>query len=514
MVLIIVASIAALSLQNGFSGDQALFLIYAKAINNGAILYRDVWDIKQPGIFIFYLIAGKSFGFTETGIHLFEIIYWLIFSVLLIFGLRKYFTNPLFALLTPIFTAGLFYTVSGSLHLTQVEELAGFPLFLSLWFCQNFLENLDKKLYLFLTGIFGGIVLIFKLLFLPMLFAFWFWLFVFCFFLYGKQAKRFFISGGLIFCGLIIPVALTIIYFAANGALGDLAYTTFIYPFDAVREIDKMEDRTGVLFDGLIWFLKSYFPVIVLTLLLPVINIKFFFTNRKNKKDFFIHDENFLFSCLFLWILSGLFVIFIQKLSWWEYHYSLLIIPLGILATKCLENFVEAIRNDTKIRRKFLAQTLLFLMAALAFIPAARRFANKIRQFGDVETIEIGERKFGVTGDAAADYKSISADVAFLKTENPRASIFVVSNPLYYYLSDSPPVFSANGAMSDMFTDFEWRRLNREMREKQPEYIFIETKLIKPIKEENTFFINIVEKNYSIYTTGERGSFYKFNELK
>ncbi len=134
LVLIIIVILGVLSLRDGFSGDQALFLIYSKAINNGAVLYRDVWDIKQPGIFVFYLIGGKIFGFNEVGIHLFELIYWLGLSLIMIFGLKSYFQNSLFAVLTPLFTIGIYYSVSGGLHWTQAEALVCFPLFMSLYF--------------------------------------------------------------------------------------------------------------------------------------------------------------------------------------------------------------------------------------------------------------------------------------------------------------------------------------------------------------------------------------------
>ena len=46
-------------------GDQALFLLGGRTIDGGGILYRDFWDIKPPGIFLFYFIAGKLFGFSE-----------------------------------------------------------------------------------------------------------------------------------------------------------------------------------------------------------------------------------------------------------------------------------------------------------------------------------------------------------------------------------------------------------------------------------------------------------------
>ncbi len=508
----IVGLVAVLSLRDGFSGDQALFLIYSKAIGNGAVLYRDVWDIKQPAIIVFYLIAGKLFGFTEIGIHSFELIYWLGFGLFLAIGLRSYFSNPLFAALTPLFTIGIYYTVSGSIQLTQVEGLVGVPLFLSLWFCQKFLERPDKKNLLFLSGLFGGIVLTFKLMFIAILCAVWICLFAYCYFLFSKtNTKQTLISAGLICFGLMIPVASVAFYFAANDALGDLWYTTFVYPYNAVRTITGMENRTGVLKNGLEWFFKSYFPVISLTLIYLPFKLKSLVNNWRRKGKFVLRRENFLFTGLFVWAFAGFVVILIQRLSWWDYHYSLLMIPLGILAVKCVERFFEEINIGVKHRRKTPAYLLLTLMLVLLFVPTWRRLVHKMMQSSRIETVKIGNREFGVTGDAAEDYKSISADTAFLAKENQPVSMFVISNPLYYYLSGSTPIFASNGAMSDMFTASEWKRLDREMSEELPKYIFIETRFIKPISEANPSFTNTLDQNYFVHSTGGRGSFYKLN---
>lgn len=507
LVLIIVGILGVLSLRDGFSGDQALFLIYSKAIDNSAILYKDVWDIKQPAIFVFYLLAGKLFGFDEIGIHLLEIIYWLAFSVILIFGLRRYFTNPLFAALTPLFTIGIYYSVSGSLHLTQTESLVGFPLFVCLWFCQKFLENPDKKSFLFLSGLFGGIVLSFKLLFISIIAGFWLVLFLY----FKKDTKRVLVLSGLIFSGLIIPIAFVTFYFALNNALDELWYVTFVYPSNAVMSVTKMNNRTQQLKDGLIWFFKSYFPVISLTFILLFLNLRSLFKDRRTKRIFVLDRSYFLFSGLSVWTIFGFGVILIQRLSWWEYHYSLLMIPLGILAVKCLERLFEAVKTNLKLRGRT-SLAVLAIMTMILFIPTARRLADRIKQFNKVESVKIGGKELRITGASAEDYKSISADTEFLRTENPKAQIFVFSNPLYYYLSDSPPLFSSNGAMIDMFTDYEWKKLNREMSEKPPEYIFIESRLFQMIGEEDPTFINTLNKKYSIYVAGERGSFYKLNE--
>ncbi len=504
----IVGSLGVLCLRDGFSGDQALFLIYSKAINNGAILYKDVWDIKQPAIFVFYLVGGKLFGFNEVGIHLFEVIYWLVFSLILIFGLKRYFTNPLFAALTPLFTIGIYYSVSGSLHLTQTEALVGFPLFVSLLFCQKFLENPDKKSFLFLSGLFGGIVLASKLLFIFILAVFWLGLLLY----FKKDARRILVYSGLILSGLIIPIAAVIFYFALNNALNELWYVTFVYPSSVVLMPTRMANRSGQLKDGLVWFVKSYFPVISLTFFLLFLHLFSLFKDWRNKTNFTLDRKNFIFSGLFLWVIFGFGVILMQRLSWWEYHYSLLMIPLGILAVKCVENIFEIIKINPKIERKTLFYILTAALIMPLFIPTARRFADRIDQFRNIETVAIGNRELQITGAAAEDYKSISADTEFLRTENPNARIFVVSNPLYYYLADKPPLFSSNGAMSDMFTGYEWKRLNREMSEKLPDYIFVEPRFLPMIAEENPTFINVLDDNYFVYMTGERSSFYKLKE--
>lgn len=347
-------------------------------------------------------------------------------------------------------------------------------------------------------------------MFLLILFGFWICFLAFYYFSFGKKNKQVLTSTALLFAGLIIPVASVIFYFAYHNALGELWYTTFVYPADAVIEITGMENRGGVLINGLVWFFKSYFPVILLTLIFLSLNLKSFSESFRRPQNLNLH--NLLFVNLVLWFFLSFAVIMIQRLSWWEYHYSLLMIPLGILSAKCLEETYEILRTFVKSDWKNLTNVALTLFILILFFPVERRLINKIRQSVEVEQIKIGDRDFGVTGDAVEDYKSISADVEFLTNEKPKTTLFVVSNPLYYYLTDLPPVFSSNGAMSDMFTDFEWSRLDREMSENLPEYIFIETRFLQPIAIENAVFSDIVKNKYSVIKTGERGSFYKLNK--
>lgn len=509
LVLCIIGFLGALSLRETFSGDQALFLIYSQEIEKGAILYRDIWDIKQPAIFIFYLIAGKLFGFNEVGIHLFEILYWFSLALIMIFGLRNYFTKPLFAVLTPLFTIGIYYSVSGSWHLTQVESLVCFPLFMTLWFCQKFLENPNKKSLVFLSGICGGIVVLFKLLFIIILFFFWFFFLIYCYsLLFRTDKKQRLVINGLITLGFLTPIVLVIFYFANNDSLSILWYSTFVYPYGAAFSVTE-GDRSQVFKDGIVWFFKFYFPIIALTIIFLLLKIKSLFTGWLKEKRFDLNPQSFLFLGLIIWTFSGFAVILIQPFSWWEYHYSLLMLPLGILAVKGLEELFEKLKNKSS----FIWKTSTVVIIMLLFIPTARRLAHKTTQYSQVTTVKIGQKELRITGSNIENYNLITAETKFLTAENQRSRIFVISDPLYYYLSNSTPAISSNGWMPNLFTDVEWRKLNYEMQAQKPEYVFVEKSLIQLIQGKNPEFLNTLYNNYTIYSTSDKGLFFKLNEL-
>lgn len=87
-VLGVVALTGIINLYRPLYGDSALFLLAAEGMSRGDVLYVDFWDNKQPGIFAFYYVAGRLFGFTAPGLHLFELCWMLWFSVVLCIALR------------------------------------------------------------------------------------------------------------------------------------------------------------------------------------------------------------------------------------------------------------------------------------------------------------------------------------------------------------------------------------------------------------------------------------------
>ncbi|WP_394834965.1 hypothetical protein LVJ94_51545 [Pendulispora rubella] len=67
-----------------YGRDQGIFVMVADAILHGRMPYRDAWDFKPPGIFLFFTLARLVFGSNPIGIRAVEVVglgvsaYWMV----------------------------------------------------------------------------------------------------------------------------------------------------------------------------------------------------------------------------------------------------------------------------------------------------------------------------------------------------------------------------------------------------------------------------------------------------
>src|SRR5690348_10834175 len=79
----VVAVLAAYRLLAPIAGDQALAMLYGRRLRDGAVIYRDVWDIRQPLTFYWYATIGSIAGSTVAWLRIGELLWqgtlaWLI----------------------------------------------------------------------------------------------------------------------------------------------------------------------------------------------------------------------------------------------------------------------------------------------------------------------------------------------------------------------------------------------------------------------------------------------------
>ncbi|MEH2437436.1 MAG: hypothetical protein V7K25_24920 [Nostoc sp.] len=483
LVLVCVLIIGLINLPFPFAGDQALFTTGALEMQQGKVLYRDFWDLKQPGIYYFYFLAGNLFGFNEIGIHIFELIYMMLFSITLQLTLKNYFRHRIVASLVPLLTVGVYYIVSYHKQFTQVEGLVGFPLFLCLWLTYESFNHEGKQRFiqLLLSGFMGGTVLIFKVIFLPIIFCFWLTALLHFILIKHQKAKKTVIEICLpIFIGIIFPILLIVSYFASVDSLSIVYKTFFVYPSQVVANgrFNKFK-----LISGNLWFLKNFITLVVMAIV--AVNVSL----RKNK--------NLLTLLLVVWFVFGLGIIFIQIRSLWIYHYLLLFVPTGILATKGLDILWE--------RFKELSSPIIKILVLLLFLsPLLWNF--------QVKSIALVNNNFALTEDTRfkyqtvfrGDYKLLRSEIGFLSQPGSLAgAIFVAGDPSIYYLSGRTQATSLNAWSLELFLSEQWPQLLEELDSSKPPYIFITNKYHALIQEKFPKIIELIEKRYHILSKSD-----------
>ncbi len=500
IILAAVLLVGLLHLPYPFDGDQALFTTGASKISRGAILYRDFWDLKQPGIFGFYLLGGKLFGFTEIGVHTLELIYLMVFSVVMLLTLRSYFESRAIASLIPLLTIGFYYAITRSWHLTQVEGLTGFPLFLSLWLAaDSAVREKGRAWRLFFSGLMGGIVLLFKFVFLPILLSFWLIAFVDAVLRKREsKASAFLRIGGPVVAGMLLPLVIVFVYFARHGTLTLLNYTFFEYPSRAIVELQGW--RLGSLVKGVIWFVINFTPLTALAFVWACASLS---VRRK------LLEMNLVFVNLALWVIAGFGVIMVQRLSWWDYHFMLFIVPLGILATKGLDILWSRAREAWPSISSTRSLVAVSLCVALLFSPAIASLTTKSLYLAQSGFAYGTERRLDYQRETSDMYRTAYAEVEFLtQPDSLPGGIFVAGTPVYYYLSGREQAIASNGWMLELFLSEQWVVLTEQLAQSKPTYIFIGTEYAGIVPTRSPQTSRFILENYNILRSSSAGTWY------
>ncbi len=506
LVLGAIVVIGLLYLSQPFYDDPAFFTIGAQGISKGEILYRDFWDIKQPGIFAFYLAGGKLLGFNEVGEHAFELLYLVGLSLVLMRTMKKYYSSEWLASISPLLTVGVYYGVSGIHHLGQVEGLVGFPLFLCLWFAYTSIEPTKKRIVrLFLSGMMGGLALLLKLMFLPIVATFWLLTIVYAL---KREPQRKFTEAvcyvATVVCGLLLPIVVVVAYFARTSALGIMLYTCFSYPIHAMATLPHL--GPGHLLSGLEWFVSRFAPLLALGLVGAVAALS--------------RRQDLLTIYLAAWFAVGAAVILVQRVSWHQYHYMLLCVPAGLLAVKGIEvlwqEFKELEPGTSWYRRR---SHVLVLGLVLLFSPIIGSLLIKSFVLAQYHFAIHKQQRLAYQGDRYlypdSLYPSTIAETEFLShAEALSGNIAVVGNPMFYFLSGRHPATGYNAGFENFLPE-QWKAWGEELAKTPPPYIFIANsqgyrELVEHAAPQTAEFI---KRRYGVLRTSNAGTWYQLKPL-
>lgn len=282
-------------------GDEGIYQTIAQAINNGNLLYRDIWDNKPPVLYLLYaLFDGDQFS-TRLLSLLFGILSIIVFFFLLkkLLALNEttkklplYIATALFAYLfaIPLFEG----------NIANAENFMILPILTAAFLLIRYFSKPTPKALLY-VGILLSFAFLIKIVAIFDLAAF-----VIFFLIESFGSRRKFITTGkdlaLLAFGFFFPIVLTILFFAVQGGLSPFISAVFQQNIGYVGY-----GNTFIIPQGLLYF--------KIALLLGGVILLFYQKKHIQPGSLFIY----------LWILFSLFNAHFSQRPYT--HYILVLLP-------------------------------------------------------------------------------------------------------------------------------------------------------------------------------------------
>jgi hypothetical protein len=459
-LLVIIGSTTALgwlAIAMPFDGDQALFTVMARDCQDGRQMYRDQWDITNPGLLLFYRLAGSLFGYHETGIRIFEIGYWIVFMLCLSAVIRKQQRLTFWPVSPVVFVAMIeFATGSGvPTHFTKTEGLVAFPmamaLLLSLLASQKE-SNRSIAVWAMLAGLAGGLVLLFKLLFSVCLAVVWGWAIIVSLRRNGLKKTLGFVA--FLFLGVSTVLAVAVVSFVLAGTWPIVWRTLFELPPQFLAEGHRGDGER--LTNSVRWLISAYGGLMAIALVAG-------YARYRECRDPVVIAIGFS-------LIAATIVILIQRTSWWSYHFQLLGLPIGMLASYGWPTVDRLIRQTTLTRGD---RSAVFLVVAMLLIQPIGSALVSIRQLASHRFGMSEADRESLRHELSRDYRDIENDVVWLKTCEP-GPILVCGNPLIFLKADRPTATAIHGWSMELYPATVREEFINQIIRARPRLIYVD----------------------------------------
>jgi hypothetical protein len=322
-------------------GDEGIYQTIATALNNGSVLYRDIWDNKPPLLYSLYaLFNGDQFS-----LRFLSLLFGL-FSIIVFFFLAK----KLFALnhtlqKLPLYAAtGLFaYCFAIPLfegNIANAENFLLLPILTAGLLIVTYTSKPSKK-GLFYAGLLLALAFLIKTVAIFDLISFT----LFLLFTPHAFSSKWITKGQQLLpfvYGLVIPIAITMLFFVFHGAFSPFISAVF-------------KENVGYVGFGNTFIIPQGLLYIKLLLLLIVTLFLLIQKNHITRGSFFIY----------LWLAFSLFNAFFSQRPYT--HYILVLLPsvslLFGLTISSLKTHISL--KHTKIPLRFIHASLLICIIFL-----------------------------------------------------------------------------------------------------------------------------------------------------
>ncbi len=449
LMVLAIAAFAAPSFCLPLRGDETTYLMVAEDLVEGEVLYRDTWDIANPGIFVWYAVAGMLFGFTEEGVRLFDLIWQIAFALTIAGAVRRSNNLERLPILPGLVVVGLYYLAgySNTNHLARTEALAVFPLFVAVYGA-----SIGSRWWLIAAGPAAGMVFVFKMLLAGVVAAAWVWLLV-DYLRTGRPALK---TALTLIAGLLVPITALVGYFAVHdGALAEAWWSMMHVPRHSMAEIEPA--GLARLAAALQWFAGNFAgPAAV-----AVIGVA---CRWRLANDPFV-------SAWLIGLVAAVFVVLSQTVTWWVYHWML---PAGMIAVLVGYTLPAILTTATGLDLPRRSGRVGVLAACAAILP--------LLLAGGYITLHAAQHRLGIT---AADrkaarmalgngYRRAETEAAWLRDPARKpGAVYICHDPTIYRFSGREPGNRFPGWAIQMWPKSVRDKIEAEFVRELPVYVFL-----------------------------------------
>jgi len=419
-----------------FGGDQFLFLVGAQKLAHHGVMYREFWDLKQPLIYYLYALAGRLFGFTEFGIHLFDALYQTFFAGVLIIACAARSSYRWTASLVPLLAVGAYEGFASNYALTSVEALAGLPIFVAAVGAADALAGKPGAPWrAIVAGVAAAAAAMLKLIFLPLACSLWLTALIVS---RPRDIGHVVRTLALALAGCAVPLVLVACVFAQAGVL-DVALRTALVDPPAILHQLAPADRSPFWPEARA-FGRMMWPIIVLAIIGAAGTVRRGLDVRSAQ--------------MVVWVIAGCGLIALQVWSY-EYRFFLITVPLGVLAADGCATLWTVVRGrDIRARAAFAAVMGVFVGASL---------------------LGVLRMQHNWPAWAAKNRDGVAFGVAYLSRPQARPGpIYVFGDPRMYYFSGRDQAVPINGWSPQLFLPAHWHALHVQLAAAAPPYIFVD----------------------------------------
>ncbi len=464
IALVAVAGVPSLNFQYG--PDQALFMYAGKALLRGQTLYVDVWDVKPPGVFWVYALAGWLPA-GARGLRAFDLVFALA-SVTAVYLLGRHLWDRAAGAVAGLLYGLLYVTTSGYWNMAQPDSFMVLPVVLGVLAWDRGLPGSAVRTALF-CGLLFGLAFQFRsvVALLPAALVAW----ELC-----RQDRRQSIKRTLWLAGGFAAVqALTLGYLAAGGAAGEYLFAQFRfarhyaalggpYAFDG---FDRDNYLTG-LRGSVMWYTVSRLLVSA-----PALAAVFF--GGLVRADRGVR----LMSLLLLVAVAGVAV----QAKFFVYHWHVAVPFLALLAAW------TAVQTWTLLRQRYHRRWAALASGAgvlglLAFTPMVTdgglgEWRDLVRYVREPAYRPVYFDRFGLRNHGTYSFSASEEAANYVRARTTTNDLTFVwgYDPNFYLISgrDSASRFLSFLPLMPVFTPEEWKQeFVRDLETKRPAYILIQ----------------------------------------